>query len=632
MVKKLLLLLLVVACFATVCSLGYAKAFAKAQTVPVPQVEKFIVALNGYKITAYDVAVKVHENNVLDVTERITAHFNEPKHGIYRNIPLVNNLRRVINQQPVTHEQKAKISDISVTNPAGQVVPVDKENKSQMLLLKIGDAGKTVTGEQTYVIHYRYELGDDGTTQFDELYYNLIGNQWDTYIGNISFTVEMPKTFDAKNIEFRLGTEPAGQLVACKVEGNIISGVVNEVIGNGRGLTIRLELPEGYFSSVVPDNNWLGEAVPAAIIALCVLLFSLFGRNPRLQRDNGSSPDLNPAEAGYVLGGDTAKRGRIALLLHWADQGYLYFETDGQDNLILVKLKDADANLKPYEQTMFNALFVNGSQVTAEQLKNQFTGVMPKVERELRAYFSEPDRRLYTAASSKARQVCYLFTLLAMGLFSAKLFGDAYSLTEILTIAVVTGVFAFMLFPFILFSDYYARKNGTGSKTGLTINIVGLLLMLGALLGMAAYSDVLDRESALLVTAIGISGFAGAFIKKRTAFGNRLLSQVIELKQQLESGKQILPPTSGRFYSLLPYAYMLGIAEKWAKIFEGLELEPPQWFRGRIINLYSTLYFSNLLNDQLTSFANNMTYYDSSSDGGGSGSGGSGGGSGGGSW
>jgi len=628
--KKLLLLLLVVVCFVAAYSFGYGKAFA---AVPVPQVDKIIVALNGYKITAYDVNVKVHENNVLDVTERITAHFNEPKHGIYRNIPLVNNLRWVINQQPVTHVQKAKISNILVTDPAGQVIPVDKENKSQTLLLKIGDAGKTLTGEQTYVIRYSYELGDDGTKQVDELYYNLIGSQWDTYIGNSSFTVEMPKAFDAKQLEFRLGTEPAGQSVSYKVEGHVISGMVKDVIGNGRGLTIRLELPEGYFSGVVADNNWLGEAIPTAIIALCVVLFLLFGRNPRLQMDNGKlvSPDFNSAEAGYILGGDAAKQGRIALLLHWADKGYLCFENDGQDNITLVKCKDADDSMKPYEQTMFNALFVNGSAVTAEQLKTQFTGVMPKVDRELGAYFDEPSRQVYTAASRKARQVCYLLTVVGMGLFSAKIVGDVYSWTDAITIIILIGVWAFVLFPFILFVDYYVRKNGTGSKTGLAINISGFLLMLAALLGLAAYSDVLDRESVLIVAAMGVSGFVGAFIRKRTDFGNRLLNQVISLKQQMASSSQSLTPTSDQFYSLMPYSYMFGMSEKWAQVFNGIELRPPEWFRGRIINLYSTLYFSNLMSDQLNSFESNMTYNDSSGSDGGGGGGGSGGG-GGGSW
>jgi len=309
----------------------------------------------------------------------------------------------------------------------------------------------------------------------------------------------------------------------------------------------------------------------------------------------------------------------------------LCFENDGQDNITLVKCKDADDSMKPYEQTMFNALFVNGSAVTAEQLKTQFTGVMPKVDRELGAYFDEPSRQVYTAASRKARQVCYLLTVVGMGLFSAKIVGDVYSWTDAITIIILIGVWAFVLFPFILFVDYYVRKNGTGSKTGLAINISGFLLMLAALLGLAAYSDVLDRESVLIVAAMGVSGFVGAFIRKRTDFGNRLLNQVISLKQQMASSSQSLTPTSDQFYSLMPYSYMFGMSEKWAQVFNGIELRPPEWFRGRIINLYSTLYFSNLMSDQLNSFESNMTYNDSSGSDGGGGGGGSGGG-GGGSW
>ena len=607
---------------------------ASPVTNPV-KLDPIILSFNGYKITAYDVQVKVQENNTLDVTERITAQFDEPKHGIYRNIPLVNKVRRFINQETITHTQKAKISNVSVTDGStGQALPLDKETKSGRLALKIGDAGKTITGEKTYVIHYSYALGDDGMRQFDELYYNLIGDAWDTYIGNVSFRIEMPKAFDPNNLVFLLGGAEAGSRVSYKVEGNIISGKVGEVVARGQGLTIRLELPEGYFNAGAEDNGTVGSALTIVFMLASVLLFLLFGRNPRLHPENGNNfpPDITPAEAGYVLGGDAQKRGRIALLLHWAEKGYLCLENDELGRTLLLKQREADAGMKPYEQTLFNAIFRNGDRIAPEKLRDQCIGVMTKVETQLKAYFNEPFRQMYTVASGIARKVSCLFTLVCVGLVAARIFGDAYSWIDGLSIAAATLAFAVMVFPFVLLLDYYARKNGTGSAVGTLMNLLGLLLILGALLGMLTYSDALDRESSLAVLAIGICGIAGAFTRRRSEFGNRLLGQILGLKHQVENGSKNREQMSGSFYSLLPYAYMFGMSEKWAKAFDSLELQPPQWFRGRFLNFYSTLYFSNWANEQLNSFESNITYHDSSSDGGGGGGSGGSGGGGGGSW
>ena len=594
--------------------------------------DPIILAFNGYKITRYDVQIKVQENNFLDVTENITAQFEEPKHGIYRNIPLVHKVREPMNQETVAYSQKAKISNLLVMDGlTGQTVPIDQENKSGQLALKIGDASQTFTGEKTYCIRYTYSINSDGGKSFNGLYYNLIGDGWDTYIGNVSFTIEMPKAFDPKNIVFMLGAKDAGSRANYQVEDNRITGKVNSVLARGEGLTIRLALPEGYFRRSTDDHSSIWKGLLAGLIVVSLLLFFLVGRNSRLQREGGISLPLTftPAEAGYVLGGDAAKRGRTALLLYWADKGYLCFEKNGQDDVTLVKLKDADAGLKPYEQTLFNALFVNGDKVTAEQLKTQVAGVLSQIERELQDYFSVPERRIYTVPSSKARGVCYLLTLLGMVMFSAKIYGDVYSWTDLLTSMVLVGVWAFVLFPFILFVDYYARKNGTGAMKGLLINSIGFLLMLGVLLGLASYADALDQESWLIVAVMGVSGFCGAFMKKRTAFGNMLLSQVLRLKKQMGTGDLATWQTSEPFYSLLPYAYMFNISKEWGTLFERIELQPPEWFKGQMSDLYVALSFSNIVNEQLSLFESNMTYSDSSD---GSGGGGGTGGGGGGSW
>ncbi len=101
------------------------------------------------------------------------------------------------------------------------------------------------------------------------------------------------------------------------------------------------------------------------------------------------------------------------------------------------------------------------------------------------------------------------------------------------------------------------------------------------------------------------------------------------------------------FDKTLPYAIVFDLAEKWAKKFDGLSLQPPEpnWYRGNYDN-FNTHIFMDSLSNGMKQMGNTFVSYPSSSGGksgsfggsGGSFSGGGGfsgggfGGGGGGSW
>ena len=129
-------------------------------------------ASNGYTIENYEVDIKVNENNVLNVKEVIDADFIYEKHGIIRNIPYKNTYYRTGKMV----ETKAKIRNLKVNAPYSET----KENGE--LKIKIGSASETITGNKQYVITYDYDVGDDNIEEYDDLYFNIIGTNWDTEI------------------------------------------------------------------------------------------------------------------------------------------------------------------------------------------------------------------------------------------------------------------------------------------------------------------------------------------------------------------------------------------------------------------------------------------------------------------
>lgn len=71
--------------------------------------------------------------------------------------------------------------------------------------IKIGNAHTTLTGKHDYKLKYTYNIGKDPLEDIDELYFNLIGQEWDTIIDNITFTIEMPEAFDSTKIRIFFG-------------------------------------------------------------------------------------------------------------------------------------------------------------------------------------------------------------------------------------------------------------------------------------------------------------------------------------------------------------------------------------------------------------------------------------------
>lgn len=88
------------------------------------------------------------------------------------------------------------------------------------------------------------------------------------------------------------------------------------------------------------------------------------------------------------------------------------------------------------------------------------------------------------------------------------------------------------------------------------------------------------------------------------------------------------------FFRFLPYAIALGVEDEWAKAFEGIYQEQPDWYVSPGgVKTFSPSRFSSSMNSLTSSLASAMFSSPRGSGAGGGGfSGGGGGGGGGGSW
>ncbi len=289
-----------------------------------------------YVIDNYKINIKVNQNNTLDIEEEITAYFNINKHGIIRTIPVYNEVTRL---DGTKEKNKAVLSNLSVDNK--YTLKKEKGNYK----IQIGDENRTITGSQTYKIKYTYNLGKDHAKNYDELYFNLIGNEWDTVIGNITFNISMPSSFDASKLGFASGLKGStnNSDVRYNVVGNNIIGSYEGILKENEGLTVRCELEEGYFANAnLPLNleNYLVIILPISFVILAICLWFKYGRDELVVETVEFYPPegCNSLDVGFLYNGEATNKDVTSLLIYLANKGYLKI-TNKENSLNSNKVK-----------------------------------------------------------------------------------------------------------------------------------------------------------------------------------------------------------------------------------------------------------------------------------------------------
>ena len=310
-------------------------------------VKNYAITSSGdYSINSYDINMIVNENNTFDITETITVNFTDYKHGIFRKIPLRNKVERT---DGTKSSNRAIIKNLSVNEQYTEFT------EDGYKVLKIGQTDKEIIGEKTYIIKYNYNIGKDPLKDADELYFNLIGNQWDAEIGKVTFSIKMPKKFDKTKLGFSMGYGgTSSSSVNYKVLQNVIEGSIKHKLFPGQGLTVRLTLPDGYF--VGASNNWdyyaiLKVAVCIICIVVAFILWYKYGRDsiPVDMVEFYPPDDLNSAELGFIYKGVSDNKDIVSLLIGLANKGYLRIE-EFEEKVLMFKNKDFKIiKLKDYD-------------------------------------------------------------------------------------------------------------------------------------------------------------------------------------------------------------------------------------------------------------------------------------------
>lgn len=624
--------------------------------------------LYDYYIESYNVDINVSNDNSYDIKETIVAYFNKEKHGIIRNIPTRNTVTRTDGS---TNTNRAKITNVNVNEKYSLSRGADE------VKLKIGDAGTVLTGRHTYQISYTYNIGNDKLKDADEFYLNLIGNQWDTNINKLTFTITMPKDFDTNKIGFsagKYGTSgiPKDGYFNYSVKNNVITGTYNKTLPPNNGFTVRITLPDGYFEKQklkITIFDFIAICLPIILGIIAFSQWEKYGKDEKIVETVEFNPpdNMNSLDVAYAYKGKANSNDVVSLLIYLANKGYIKIKVEETGSKLLksksykiIEVKKYDGN-DENERLFLERLFKNGTIyrnennnvfrcVTKSDLEESFyTTVNEIIDNENTSEFKNKifEKGLWNRA--KKIIILSLLVILTMSI------GPLLNGTKIKTTVIANLVLIVTTMLFYLFA-LSSKFNNTRIKNIIIAFVISFFTIFSFVFVLLydIVSEIIINMNKLGLIELGIQVISLIFImilvtlmKRRTKYGTEVLGRILGFKTFLKTAEKekletLVNQDPEYFYNILPYAYVLGVSDEWIKNFETISLMPPEWYVGND-SYYDYHTFSNNYNYLMRTSANAMTSRPSSSDsyssfsggsfsGGGGFSGGGSGGGGGSSW
>jgi uncharacterized membrane protein len=539
-----------------------------------------VTAQEYFTISSYDVAVTVNKDASLNVDETINVHFTEPRHGIYRFIPYRYELEPLpaatekANRQLESGGYAHTIIDNISVDGWNYDVTADGNYKS----IKIGSADRQVDGDQQYVIHYRIQNAINFFKDHSELYFNIIGNKWNTTIDSVTYTVSF---YDAvpDTTSYFVATGPIGstenETVSNWSSSSLFAGHTISKLNSNEGVTIGISLPKDFL--IQQDYNIVGIYwlfLPAFVFAGMLLIWRRWGKDqkPTIQTEFYPPANISPSISGYIIDDTLNRRDLTALVPYWGAGGYLKIKETEKSSMLglikdkeytFIKVKDLPQTAMDFEQTLFNGIFATGDTVKLSDLANVLYTTMNKAKAELE---SEIKKDQYYVKGSQGLVVLFVFL-------------------------------------------------------GVALTVYGAVVIFGILEGYTWFG--------ISILTSGIISFVfGIFMRKKTTKGTELYQKLLGFKEFVKSVEkdrlaEFLKQDEQYFDKVLPYAIVFGIADTWKDKLRGLDIPPPKWYNGNYTT-FNAWIFMNSLNHSMNAMSS--TFYSTPNSSGSSGGSFSGGG------
>ena len=508
------------------------------------------------KIYLFDVDIEVHTDGNIQVTERITlnAKHQQINRGIYRELPVS------------LTEQVRPLSLIM----DGQPHPFFTEKRPHRLRVNFGNDNFISTGKHTYVFTYSYTGAINFLKNYDELYWNVTGNDWNFSIDKARVRVSFPSNVEIQKsgISFYTGAEYSKEQHAEQTESLTFETTVPLL--SHEGFTIAIPFDKGAIlppplsarieSLLFSLPCWIAVLLFIYLMKYCISSWRKIGRDPVYMAIAQYEPprDISPAFTYYFYNRITDAKALSCAILDLAMKGYLEIQ-EGKGffaKTTLLQKKSNVSNLPYEEERIMRRLFSSGEECvldtkTGEKLESLRKEIDVKFSRELKKYIVSNTTYALKAAGLG----------LALGILPFIFFLNS----SLIFINLHFAIFFLALAAFVF-------------KSPLSKIVIGLLITGFYSMFWVAESGVLDSLAILFCQSLYLIGMWSialytTLIANVTPEGRDLWEQLDGFKKYVKTADVHRVAASNPneaeriFCDYLPFAFALGLYNQWMKKF-----------------------------------------------------------------
>lgn len=608
------------------------------------------------KILSYHSDIQLNSENELLVTEtiKVVAKGIDIRRGIFRVLP--ENKSKSNPLKDVSYEIVSVKRD-------GKEEPYHLKNENSNTVVYIGEKNEYLDpGIYVYELQYKSSNHVGFFKDYDELYWNVTGNEWSFHIDSVSATIHLPAS--AKILQQSCYTGYAGSTnTNCASQKLSDTEISWSAVGlnSNEGLTVAVGFPKNIIAPPPPPG--FGQKYALLLFAIIVVFLLLiyyfftwnkYGKDPEAPAVYPifESPDaISPAILGYVDAEYFKNDFVTASIVNLAVKGYL--KINEKENKVLfglikdtdyslTKLKNADSSLPTEEAMLLNKLFSSSSELSLTgtydpNIKNAVTAYTDSIKSQYSNFINKGNNFKLIVAPS---------VMIALAIILISIF-DAMMIDRLLPLFVI-AIFGTVSLFIISFIFGFMGKRFYKTMWLIAILEMGLLLYLSYHILYIAEDHLENNLTALaIVLLFGAASimFYTYLIRKPSAEKLKLQSQIKGFGMYLSAAEEeqlkfFNSPkmTPEIFEKFLPFAMVLGADKIWGEKFDNMLKSASiqnttynsSWYSGSHL---SPALFSSSLNSSFShSIQSASTPPSSSGSGGGGSSGGGGGGGGGGGW
>lgn len=551
----------------TVESAGTAGVTDAAETTESPVTEN-----GAFEVTGYDMTAAVGKDHSYTVEEKISV-----------NIPA-----QLDKMEFAIPSGRFRIEGIEVENVAYETKKASEASK-----VAITDAAKLSEGAHEYTIKYKIREYEDRDAAKDMFYFNVLLPEWKQPIGKVSISVSFPEDFPFDDMHCyagQYGVQDVNNKIAFDAkESEHIVTVNGEKIPENFGITLKAQLPEGYWENEL-DGNWSLAAiilVMAGVSLLLLLLWVIGGKDPKVRKQTVTKPieGLSPVELGYVFNSEVRTRDVLHMILQFAQKGYLSISEYEPKRYRIIKGKRPVGEEKMY-RSAYGILFEDvykGRAVEMDKIPARLEKIRASIENDVAAGFTSNDDSPFTPMSRTFRYVGAAVLGAGLALANGLSYFYGYQDPKYLESVIIGAAAAFAS---LMLCKVIDQKDSSSTSAGIFAEIMSSLMIALPVLYAAYRVSANTGKPVIGIPLVAASAFAVFLIVIMRARGKNnavLVSRIRRLRNFIyhPTPKELLEnhlADDQYYYDMMLYALAFGAEESWAISFLTLEVPEPEWY------------------------------------------------------